>query len=54
MKEALKYYGDIKENKHQQWAHVPGVYTGTCMVHKHEISQNVVIDGRQPLVFDIC
>ena len=28
VKEAFKFFGDIKEVKHQQWSNVPGVYTG--------------------------
>ena len=65
VKEALKYFGDIKEIKLQQWTNVPGVSTGTRivrMVRQHEISRNIVIDGvkcrvwykGQPLVCDIC
>ena len=65
VKEALKFFGDIKEVKHQQWTNVPGVYTGTRlvrMVRKHEIPRNIKIDGvncrvwyrGQPLVCDIC
>ena len=55
----------MKEIKHQQWSNVPGVHTGTrlvCMVRKHDIPRNVIIDGvncrvwykGQPLVCDIC
>ena len=65
VKEALKYFGEIKEVKFQQWTIVPGVATGTRivpMVRKHEIPRNIVIDGvkcrvwykGQPLVCDIC
>ena len=65
VKEALKYFGDIKEVKFQQWTNVPGVATGTRivrMVRHHEIPRNIVIDGvkcrvwykGQPLVCDIC
>ena len=61
VREALKFFGDIKEIRHQQRSNVPGVHTGTrlvLMVRKHEI----VIDGvycrvcykGQPLVCDIC
>lgn len=61
MKETLKYFGDIKEIKFQQWTNVPGVSTGTCIVGM-EILRNIVIDGvkfrvwykGQPLVCDIC
>ena len=65
IKEALKYFGEIKEVKCQQWTNVPGVATGTRivrMVRRHEIPRNIVIDGvkcrvwykGQPLVCDIC
>ena len=65
VKEAMKYFGDIKEIRHQQWSNVPGVHTGTRlvrMVRKHEIPRNIIIDGikcrvwykGQPLVCDIC
>ena len=65
VREALKYFGDIKEVKYQQWTNVPGVATGTRivrMVRHHEIPRNIVIDGvkcrvwfkGQPLVCDIC
>ena len=65
VKEALKYFGDIKEVKFQHWTNVPGVATGTRivrMVRHHEIPRNIVIDGvkcrvwfkGQPLVCDIC
>ena len=65
VKEALKYFGEIKEVKFQQWTNVPGVATGTRivrMVRKHEIPRNIVIDGvkcrvwykGQPLVCNIC
>ena len=65
VKEALKYFGDIKEIRHQQWSNVPGVHTGTRLVHmvrKHKIPRNIIIDGikcrvwykGQPLVCDIC
>ena len=65
VKDALKFFGDVKEVKHQQWTNVPGVYTGTRlvrMVRKHEIPRNIKIDGvncrvwyrGQPLVCDIC
>ena len=65
VKEALKYFGDIKEVKFQQWTNVPGVATGTRivrMVRHHEIPRNITIDGvkcrawyqGQPLVCDIC
>ena len=65
IKEALKYFGDIKEVKFQHWTNDPGVATGTRivrMVRKHEIPHNVIIDGikcwvcykGQPLVCDIC
>ena len=65
MKEALKYFGDIKEIKLQQWTNVAGVSTGkriVRMVRQHEIPRNIVIDGvkcrvwykGQPLVCDIC
>ena len=65
VKEALKYFGDIKEVKFQQWTNVPGIATGTRivrMVRHHEIPRNIVIDGvkcrvwykGQPLVCDIC
>ena len=65
VKEALKFFGDVKEVKHQQWTNVPGVYTGTrlvSMVRKHEIPRSIKIDGvncrvwyrGQPLVCDIC
>ena len=40
IKEALKYFGNIKEVKFQHWTNVPGVATGTrivCMVREHEI-----------------
>ena len=66
-REALKFFGDIKEVRHQRWSNVPGVYTGTRlvrmvrMVRKHDIPRNIVIDGvncrvwykGQPLVCDI-
>ena len=48
IKEALKYFGEIKEVKCQQWTNVPGVATGTRivrMVRRHEIPRNIVIDG---------
>ena len=32
VKEALKFFGDIKEVRHQQWSNVPGVHTGTRLV----------------------
>ena len=51
VKEELKYFGDIKEVKFQEWTNVPGVSTGTCiirMVHQREISHNIVIDGASP------
>ena len=65
IRDALKYFGDIKEIKFQEWTNVPGVATGTRivrMVRKHEIPRNVVIDSvkcrvwykGQPLVCDIC
>ena len=65
IRDALKYFGDIKEIKLQEWTNVPGVATGTRivrMVRKHEIPRNVVIDSvkcrvwykGQPLVCDIC
>ena len=65
VKETLKYFGDIKEIKFQQWTNVPGVSTGTRivgMVLQPEIPRNIVIDGvkfrvwykGQPLVCDIC
>ena len=57
VKEALKFFGDIKEIRQQQWSNVPGVHTGTRLVR---IPRNIVIDGvkcpvwykGQPL--DIC
>ena len=65
VKDALKFFGDVKEVKHQQWTNVPGVYTGTRlarMVRKHEIPRSIKIDRvncwvwyrGQPLVCDIC
>ena len=33
VKEALKYFGDIKEVKFQHWTYVPGVATGARIVH---------------------
>ena len=63
IKDALKYFGVIKEIKFQQWTNVPGVATGThivSMVRQHEIPRNIAIDGckvwykGQPLVCDIC
>lgn len=33
VKEALKYFGDIKEVKFQHWTNVPGVATGARIVH---------------------
>ena len=65
VREALKFFGDIKEVRHQRWSNIPGVYTGTRlvrMVRKHDIPRNIVIDGvncrvwykGQPLVCDIC
>ena len=65
VKEALKFFGDVKEVRHQQWSNVPGVNTGIHLVRivrKHEIPGNFVIDGvncrvwykGQPLVCDIC
>ena len=65
IKEALKYFGGIKEVKFQQWTNVPGVASGTRivrMVPQHEIPRYIVIDGvkcrvwhkGQPLVCDIC
>ena len=65
VKEALKFFGDIKEVRHQQWSNVPGVHIGTRlvrMVRKHDIPRNIIIDGvncriwykGQPLVCDIC
>ena len=65
VREALKFFGDIKEIRHQQWSNVPGVHTGTRlvrMVRKHDIPRNIIIDGvnccvwykGQPLVCDIC
>ena len=65
VREALKYFGDIKEVRHQQWSNIPGVHTGTRlvrMVRKHNIPRNITIDGvncrvwykGQPLVCDIC
>ena len=48
VKEALKYFGEIKDVKCQQWTNVPGVATGTRivrMVRRHEIPRNIVIDG---------
>ena len=32
VKEALKFFGDIKEVRHQQRSNVPGVHTGTRLV----------------------
>ena len=65
VREALKFFGDIKEVRHQRWSNIPGVCTGTRlvrMVRKHDIPRNIVIDGvnccvwykGQPLVCDIC
>ena len=65
VKEALKFFGDVKEVRHQQWSNVPGVHTGTRLVRivrKHDIPRNIIIDGvhcrvwykGQPLVCDIC
>ena len=65
VKEALKFFGDVKEVRHQQWSNVPGVHTGTRLVgivRKHDIPRNIIIDcvrcrvwyKGQPLVCDIC
>ena len=46
-REALTFFGDIKEILHQQWLNIPGVHTGNRlvhMVHKHEIPLNLVIE----------
>ena len=65
VKEALNFFGEVKEVRHQQWSNVPGVHTGTrlvCIVRKHDIPRNIIIDAvncsvwykGQPLVCDIC
>ena len=65
VKEALKFFGDVKGFRHQQWSNVPGVRTGTRLVRivrKHDLPRNIIIDGvncrvwykGQPLVCDIC
>ena len=48
VREAIKFFGEIKEDRHQQWSNVPGVHTGTRLVRivrKHDIPRNIVIDG---------
>ena len=65
VKETLKFFGDLKEVRHQQWSTVLGVHTGTRLVRivrKYDIPRNIIIDGvncrvwykGQPLICDIC
>ena len=64
IREALKYFGEIKEVRHQQWINMLGIYTGPRagrMVRMHKITRNTVIGAincrvrykGQPLVCDI-
>ena len=54
VREAIKYFCDIKDIKFEHWTNVRGVATGTRivrMVWQHQIPRNVVIDGVKCMVW---